>query len=326
MNKQIFFGFVIFSLAGMMMTSQMPLAYADEIECVNETLTGNIQSNITIPGDPDGFGPDGIEDTADDGLNVCVYDGIDHKGNTTIKDNASLHVTGGSNDEGDIKVEGKYSAINFEASFEVDENGDLILDEDGKAIIVVNTKKGNIQLAHEDSYAFITALELDGNINGKGELYISSNPDRVTGGVFIDGNILLDGNGDNELRVDGGEITGNLRVFKNHSYLVNDAIIGGNLEIREAFNGVGSDFDEDSIINIENNEIGGNLKLEDNNLPATTDSNTVGGNLLINKNSEPVTVDNSNIAGNANCKDNNTAPTGSGNTVDGKKKQQCENI
>jgi len=314
MNKQIFFGFVIFSLAGMMMTAQMPLAYANDLDCVNETLTGNIQNNIRIPEDPDGFGPDLIEDTADDGLNVCIYDNLDHKGNVFIEDNASLHVTGGSELDGDLKVEGKYSAINFETSYETDVDGNLILDENGKAIPVINFKKGNIQLLHEDSYGLITALNLDGNINGKGELYIISNPDRVTGSVFIDGNVLLDANGDSELRVDGGEITGNLRVFKNHSYVINDAIIGGNLDIKDAFNGVGSDFDETSIYVIENNDIGGNFNFQDNTLQ---------------DNPLPVaTINGNDVGGNAICKNNDGTISGDSSTnwVGGKAKNDCKNL
>jgi len=328
MNKQMFFGFVIFSLAAMMFTSQMPLAFANDVLCVNETLSGNIQNNIRIPNDSGGDGPDGIPGNQDDGLNVCVFDNLVHKGNLFIEENASLHVTGGSSHQGDIKLEGKYAAINFEETFEMaagpdgilETNDDVfILDENGKPKLIPNTKDGNIQLLHEDSYAFIANLILDGNINGKGELYISSNFDRFTAdadtntSVFIDGNVLLDGNGDNELRVDGGEITGNLRVFKNHSYLINDAIIGGNLDIKDAF--LSSDFEgipaivEDSFYLIENNDIAGNFNFQDNNLSeATINGNDVGGNAI--------------------CKNNDGTISGDSSTnwVGGKAKNDCKNL
>jgi len=302
-KKQMFSGFVIFALAGMMITSQMPMAFANDYECVNEILgddefLNGLHTNVIVPEDPGGVGFDGIAGTHDDGFNICVYDNLDHKGNIFIKDRAALFFTNGSHNEGDTKVEGQYSTIHFESTLRVDSEGEPI----------INTKRGNIQLAHDDSYAYIESLNLDGNINGKGELYISSNSDRFTGfEVFINGNILLDGNGDNELRVDGGEITGNLRVFKNHSYVVTNAIIGGNLDIKDAFNGVGSEFDEDSIIIIENNDIAGNLNFQDNTLSATINGNDVGGNVIC-KSNESVSGDSST------------------NWVGGKAKNDCKNL
>jgi len=102
----MFSGFVIFALAGMMMTSQMPLAFAADEDCVNETFSGDKQTNIRVidlsdldVDDPVHFGPDEIKGTQDDGLNICVFDNIDHKGNTFIEANALLLVTNGSHDE-----------------------------------------------------------------------------------------------------------------------------------------------------------------------------------------------------------------------------------
>jgi len=221
------------------------------------------------------------------------------------------------------KLEGEGAEIHFESTLRIDpETGEPAL----------NTKKGNIQLLHEGSYAYIESLILDGNINGKGELYINTNSDRLPPlfpldglEVFIDGNILLDGNGDNELVVDGGEITGNLRVFKNHSYLVKDAIIGGNLDIKDAF--LSSDFEnhqdlvDDSTITIQGNDIGGNLNLQDNDL-----SNDIFGTKT------NITINGNDVGGNAICKGNNNLLDdeikGDKNTnwVGGKAKNDCKNL
>ena len=61
MNKQMSSGFFIVAIAVMMITAQMPQAFADDVICIDDTLTGTITDNIIVP--------------STGGFNICVLDG-----------------------------------------------------------------------------------------------------------------------------------------------------------------------------------------------------------------------------------------------------------
>jgi len=284
----MFFGFVIFTLTAMMMTSQMPLAYAGDRLCINEIITGGtITDNIIVPKASDfpaltADGIDGIPGNNDDGTNTCVLDGVDHKGNIFVKEESTIFLINGVTQFGDIKLEEENAAIHFEG-------------------INQNTKKGNIQASHEKSFVYIENLTLDGNINGKGEVYINSHGSSSS--VFLDSNIILDGDGTTEFVMDGGTVTGNIRVFGQLEVDIDSVVIGGNLEIKDTEDktglGIGSD------ISIENNDI--------------------DGNMILQKNKPTIILNNNDVGGNANCKDNDSV-TGDPDTnfVEGKAQKDCK--
>jgi len=252
---------VIILILGMFAYS--PIAYADDddstpIICENETLEGTIKDNILVH--------------TTNGFNICVLNNVDLKGNIKVEENAAVFVIDGSSLRGDIKLEGKFSAVNFEG-------------------IDINSLKGNIN-AKENTYVFIESLNMDGNVNSKGEVFISSD-NRFSGPVTIDGDIIISDDDDDddddgfkkkipsdEFVIAGGTITGNVDVFRELSVRIFDAEIVGDLKIK--FNENTSAVD--STIDVGFSTIGGNLEIKENSLSTIMISNNdISGHLEVKR-------------------------------------------
>jgi len=295
MNKQIFFGFVIIAAAAIMLTSQIPEAYAAETVCDsgNPLLSGDINTNIIV--------------SAGSPFNTCVIDGATITGNIVVGENAAVFVINGATIRGNIELNGKFSAINFEG-------------------IDINNLLGNI-LAIENTYVFIESLNMDGNVDSKGEVYASSSSNRFSGPVVINGNIIIEKTDNtDEFVIAGATISGNVMVKGQLSIRISDANIGGNVEIIENEN----TSSVDSTISIGFNTIGGNVNLAKNKFSDPSSiflltDNTMGGDLILLDNDSDITIENNTIAGSTDCKGNKNI-SGSLNTVVGAKSEQCIDI
>jgi len=302
MNKQILFSFAIIAAAAMMMTSQMPEAYAANQICLNQTFDSSSiikkKTNIIVQTDPDG------------GFNVCILDGLSLKqGNIIVEENAVVIITGGTNIKGgNIELQGNFAAVNFERS-------DPILG------LPQNFLDGNI-FGGDNTYIFLDDVTINGNIVTSGEVYISSQENRFTGPTVVDGNISVQANlnNDNEFVMAGGEVTGSVTLNTLLTIHVFDATIGGNLQILDNVN-----TSPDGSIIIENNQIGSTLKLQRNTMTTVLlKDNTVNGGLNIQDNPSDIELDGNTIAANASCKGNDSV---FGNTIfNGKGKKQCEQL
>lgn len=289
MNKQVFFGFAIIAAAAIMLTSQMPEAFAADRTCINETLTGTLNTNVTV--------------SAGSSFNICVIDGATITGNIVVEANAAVFIYDGSVINGNVELTGEFSAVNFEGT----DN---------------NILNGNI-VGIEDTYIFLDSVTISNNVKTSGEVYFSSSSSRFSGPVTVEGNVNISpATNTNEFVLAGATVLGNIVLDKQLSVRIFDAEIGGNLMIKESENTSGID----SIISIDSTSIVGNLQLESNSFSTILISdNVVGGNLILKDNDSPITVENNTIGKNGNCK-NNQGVSGSGNTFDGKGKQQCKDI
>jgi len=290
MNKQIFFGFAIIAAAAIMLTSQIPEAYAADLDCIDETLTGNINANITV--------------STQSSFNICVIDGATITGSIVVEANAAVFIYDGSVINGNVALQGEFSAVNFEG-------------------IDTNIVNGNI-LGIEDTYVYLDSVTISRNLKTSGEVYFSSSSSRFSGPVTVEGNINISpGTNTNEF-VLASTVLGHVVLDKQLSVRIFDAEIGGNLIIGNSTNTSSNN----SFINITSTSIGGNLMLESNSLSTILISdNVVGGNLLLKENDSPITIENNTIDGNGNCEDNQSV-SGSGNNFVGKSKgkQQCKKI
>jgi len=267
--------------------------FAVDRTCIDETITGTHKGNILVPS------------TA--GFNLCVLDDLDLEGNITVEANAAVFVHNGSDLRSDIKLLGQFSAINFEGTG-------------------INTLKGNIQGTHEDSYIYLDSVTVDGNVQGKGEVYVSSS-NRSSGPVIILGNYIIEGNGTTEFALIGDRtslsVRGNLLIEKQLSITLSGIQVGGNIHIKDNENTSGLD----SFVIIKSSDIGGILELEKNNFDSILISDLdIENHMFLKDNDSPITVDDTTIGGNANCSKNQSDVTGSGNTVLGKATKQCKNI
>jgi len=289
MNKQMFFGFVIFALATMMMTSQMPEAFADDRNCINETIDnsgGSIKSNIIVPDLVKDGGP----------FNLCVLDDVEIKGNIIVEANAAVFMHDGTTIFGNVELKGQFSAVNFEG-------------------IDTNFLDGNI-LGEQDTYIFLDSVTVTMNVISKGEVYVS--PDNVE----VLGNIDLTNSNTNEFVLPAITVGGNVFLDKQLSILVDGATIGGNLIIKESVN----DTTNNSFIDILDSSIGGNLQIDSNSMLSTIliNGNTVGGNLQLRDNSS-LSVNGNTVEGNVSCQKNDSI-SGSLNVINGKTGKKCGNL
>jgi len=288
MKKQMSSGFVIITVAVMMITSQIPEAFTDEeIICIDQTLIGTIKGNIVVP--------------TTDGFNLCVLDNVDLEGNITVLDNAAIFVHNGSDLRSDIKLEGQFSAINFEGTD-------------------INFLKGNVQGKHEDSYIYLDSVTIEGNVQGKGEVYVSSN--RGSGEVRVLGNYLVDGNLTTEFVLNGIFVGGNVFVAKQLSVKITGTEVVGNVHIKDNENNLG-------LMNIEGNEIGGKLELEKNEFGSGISifSNDISKGLQLKDNFSIITIEGNDVRQNVLC-EKNDAILGAdfSNFVDGQTKKDCKGL
>jgi len=281
-------GFVIVAVTVMMMTSQIPEAFTDEERiCIDETITGTIKANILVP--------------TTSGFNLCVLDNVDLEGNITVLDNAAIFVHNGSDLRSDIKLEGQFSAINFEGTD-------------------INFLKGNVQGKHEDSYIYLDSVTIEGNVQGKGEVYVSSN--RGSGDVRVLGNYLVDGNETTEFFLDGIFVGGNVFVAKQLSVTITNTDVVGNIHIKDNTNNLG-------FMNIEGNEIGGKLELEKNEFGSGISllSNDISKGLQLKDNFSIITIEGNDVGQNVLCEKNDELlGADDANFVAGQTKKQCKNI
>ena len=280
-------GFFIVAVAVMMITSQIPEAFTDEEIICTGTLTGTIKGNIVVP--------------TTGGFTICVLDNVDLEGNITVMDNAAIFVINGSDLRSDIKLEGQFSAINFEGT-------------------EINELKGNVQGKHEDSYVYLDSVTIDGNVQGKGEVYVSSNRD--SGDVRVLGNYLIDGNLTTEFVLDGLFVGGNLFVVKQLSIKITHTDVVGNVNIKDSENPSGQ-------LIIEENTIGGKLELEKNEFGSgiSISENDIEKGLQLKDNFSEITIEGNDIGQNVLC-EGNTAISGAddANFVDGQTKKDCKGL
>ena len=301
MNKQIFFGFTVFALATMMITSQIPQAFAAaDTECIDgEFIDGDtglplvgklIQGKLIIKaGSP---------------FNICVIDGVTVNGEVIVEENAVLFVYNGSTLDNNILLQGKFSAVNFEGNENIDTETNLL--------------KGNIE-ALEDTYIFLDSVTIDGDIKTKAELYFSST--RTTGDVLVKGDLIIEkSDNTNEFVLEGGTVRGNVMVNGQLSIRITDTEIFGALLIKENNNA------GDSIV-ITDNKLRGDVSLEVNTASTIEISrNVMSVSLLLKDNNGQITLEGNTITLDLECSGNSSDPVGNSNTVGGSKKVQCTGI
>ena len=312
MNKQMFFGFVIIAVAALMLTSQMPEAFADDIECIKgikdkfDETDGLVQANIIV--------------SKQSFFNICVLDTANIKGNIIVEENAAVFIYDGTTIDGNVELKGKFSSVNFEG-------------QDG----IINTLDGNL-FGEQDTYAFLDSVTVTTNVISKGEVYVNGTPDsgnpdnavefdRTGGPVTIDGNVDVMTGDNNEFELISATVDGNVFVDAQVAVQIFDANIGGNLVIKESENTSPNPppSANNPFIKIEFTDIGGNLQLDKNNmLSILINDNTIGGNLGLKENSD-ISMNNNTIEQNANC-GKNASVTGIGNVINGKGQKQCKNI
>jgi len=281
-------GFAIATIALMMFTSQMPLAFADRT-CTGLISDETITENITVP--------------SGNSFTICVLDNVNLKGNITVEANAAVFVINGSDLESDIKLLGQFSAINFEGT-------------------KLNTLKGNVQGEHTDSYIFLDSVNIDGNVQAKGELYTSSS--RGSGPVTVQGNYIVEGDFTDEFTLAAGSVGGNILVSGQLSIRIADTVVGGNVHIKDNANTSGPD----SNISIGFNTIGGHLELEKNTFDTVVISNNdIDKGLQLLENDSPIELNNNDVGQNANC-DKNQSVSGDETTnfIGQKAKKECKNL
>lgn len=149
------------------------------------------------------------------------------------------------------------------------------------------------------------------------------------GNVTIDGNVLVAA----PCVLEGTIVLGNVHLFAGGS------LVARNVEIEGSIQGETSDFVDvaDSDIDgniqldelvgdasiIDNNEVGGNIQLNDNRSAFDITNNRVDGDIQAFGNSGGLNIESNTVDGNLQCEDNNPAPTGGGNVVEGDMQDQC---
>ncbi len=152
------------------------------------------------------------------------------------------------------------------------------------------------------------------------------------GKVAIDDNVIVNGT----CVLDGTLIKGNVLVKPNGALTVLDARIEGNIQadgglyVRVERTSVDGDIQLEGVSGQEshfkNNNIGGNLQLDNNRVRLVAQRNIIDGDLQAFSNTGGVVIRYNTIDGNLQCKSNRPAPAGGFNRVSGNKEDQCARL
>lgn len=150
------------------------------------------------------------------------------------------------------------------------------------------------------------------------------------GDVTIDGNVIVSSE---TCRLDGTTVKGNVHVYSPASLIAVGASIDGNIQAERSFDidvsdsRIGGDIQLKELvgdsIRISNNDVDGNVQLEENRSFIEVEGNTVGGDVQAFDNSGGFDISFNTIDGNLQCKGNLLSLTGQGNEVQGNREDQC---
>jgi hypothetical protein len=149
---------------------------------------------------------------------------------------------------------------------------------------------------------------IDGNIIVVGECRLE--------GTLVKGNVFLEDNGG--LGTEAATIIGNIQTDGAERVRVSATTVNGDIQLT-GVNGTSRSEVVDSMI-------GGTLNIEDNTAQFVLEGNVVGSDLKANFNGGGVNIQGNDIDGNLQCQGNDPPPTGGDNVVGGNKEDQCENL
>ncbi len=237
-------------------------AGADDFLCDGTFGAVNIADNVTVP-----FGA------------TCFLDGTTVQGNIEVEEGGSLITLGGTTIGGNVEVEENGAFVAVEDTTIL---GNMESEEGGSLFILGETVLGGNVKVEEDGSLLALGVRIGGNMEADGAAFV---------GLFQDlGGALTD-------------VEGNVKIEETQSSVICETKIGGNLKAKE---------NEGPVIIGDGCNVG----------------NAVVGNVKAKENEGGVFISNNEIGGNLKCEDNDPVATGvaGSNIVGGKKKGECAGL
>jgi hypothetical protein len=135
--------------------------------------------------------------------------------------------------------------------------------------------------------------------------------------------------------LDGTTVKGTVKVNRNAVLMAIDVVVIGNVQGENASNvvvrGTSSVGGNVQVVQggrgkVVNSLVRGDILFDEQVGRVAVKSSLIGGDVQAFQNDGGVVVLNNLIGGNLQCKANQPDPTGGGNTVDGNKEDQCQNL
>jgi len=135
--------------------------------------------------------------------------------------------------------------------------------------------------------------------------------------------------------LEGTTVKGTVKVKGNAVLMAIDVVVIGNVQGENASNvvvrGASSVGGNVQVVQggrgkVVNSRVGGDILFDEQDGRVAVKNTLIGGDVQAFQNNGGVVIQNNLIGGNLQCKANQPDPTGGGNTVDGNKEDQCENL